>query len=61
MESDKKKKLKESFKRYMDAGKERKDCKNPCLKNGKSDRYCLKCANEILGDLISANTQIDKY
>jgi hypothetical protein len=52
MESDKKKKFKESFKRYMNAGKEKKDCKDPCLKNGKSDRYCLECANDIMGDLL---------
>lgn len=49
MDSDKKKKYKESFKRYMNAEKE---CKDPCLKNGKSDRYCLDCANEIMGDLL---------
>ena len=52
MESDKKKKFKESFKMYMKAGKEEKDCKDPCLKNGKSDRYCLECANEMMGDLL---------
>lgn len=52
-ESDKKKKFKESFKRYLSAEGEKKDCKEPCLKNGKSDRYCLECANEMMSGLLS--------
>ncbi len=46
------KEMKNAFKRYMAAGKQTKNCKDPCLKNGKSDRYCLECANEIMGDLL---------
>jgi hypothetical protein len=45
-------KLKESFKRYRKAGKEKSACVDPCLKNGKSDRFCLKCANEIMGPIL---------
>ncbi len=45
-------KLKESFRRYIKAGKEVKKCNQPCLKNGKSDRYCLKCANEIMEPIL---------
>lgn len=52
METDKKKKWKESFKRYMNASKEEKECKDPCLKNGKSDRYCIDCSIEMIGDLL---------
>lgn len=28
-------------------------CKEPCLKNGKSDRYCLECANEIMNPILT--------
>jgi hypothetical protein len=51
--SKRKEQLKDSFKRYAEASSEKKDCKEPCLKNGKSDRYCLECANDILGNLIT--------
>lgn len=53
MEKDKKLKFKESFKKYRKAGTETKDCKDPCLKNGRADRYCLKCANEIMNPILT--------
>jgi hypothetical protein len=52
MESDKKHKT--AFRRYLEASEEEKDCKDPCLKNNKSDRFCLECANEIINPLILA-------
>ena len=39
---------KKSFKKYLKVSHEIKQCDDPCLKNGLSDRYCLSCANEIL-------------
>lgn len=52
MKEERKQKLRESFKAYLKAGKEVNDCADPCLKNGRSDRYCLKCGNEILKPLL---------
>jgi hypothetical protein len=52
MESIKKEEFRASFRRYLNAGKQQKDCKEPCLKNGKSDRYCLECADDIWGSLL---------
>ncbi len=51
-----KEEIKNAFKRYMAARKQTKDCKDPCKKNGKSDRYCLDCANEIMGLLVKIKT-----
>ena len=52
MDSQRKQKFKESFKAYLKAGKEVKECKDPCIKNGRSDRYCLECGNEILKPIL---------
>ena len=48
----KKEKIKLSFKRYIKASNEKKQCKEPCIKNGKADRYCYACASEILEPII---------
>ena len=47
------KQIKSMLNRYSKASKEIKGCENPCLKNSKSDKYCKKCADEIIGDLFS--------
>lgn len=47
-----KERFKQSFKKYLDAGKETKNCNDPCIKNGRSDRYCLDCSNEIMRPII---------
>ena len=52
MDSDKKKKFKHSFKKYLKAGNEYKNCEEPCVKNGRSDRYCFDCANEMMSPII---------
>lgn len=53
MEEDKKLKFKESFKKYLNASIETKDCEDACLKNGRADRYCLKCANEMMNPILA--------
>lgn len=52
MDSNKKKKFKHSFKKYLKAGNEYKNCEEPCVKNGRSDRYCFDCANEMMSPII---------
>lgn len=52
MDSQKKQIFRKSFKAYLDAGKEVNDCKDPCIKNGRSDRYCLECANAMMFPII---------
>ena len=44
---------KTAFQNYLKAKSETKDCEEPCLKNGRSDRYCLECANEIMKPMLN--------
>lgn len=39
---------KKSFKKYIQAHKEQKDCKDPCIKNVRSDRFCFECGSDML-------------
>lgn len=52
MESSKKQKFKESFGNYLKSSNEVKDCKDPCIKNGRSDIYCFECSNEMMSPII---------
>lgn len=44
--------MKEAFNKYKAAREEKKECKDPCIKNGRSDQFCLKCGEEIIKPLI---------
>lgn len=54
MTPERKQEIKKSFGRYAKARKEQKDCNEPCIKNGKSDKFCQECADDLLAPLIES-------